>query len=268
MADVDGAYRELGLRLLDAPRYEGRNSGMRGLVGATLRVDLRRGFPIITSKRVNWKAAFYEMCWFLSGEYGTEELDKYTSIWKPWADRKYIAYGREWRRATVGQGWDQLRVAIDHLKANSGTRRAVVTAWGRPAACQMAELPPCHFTHQYLVRDGVLNLIVYQRSWDFAVGAPFNIAQYALLCRLVARELGIGVGELVFQVGDCHLYESHVPEFLEQMYYWDTVHPNCTLWLDESIRTIDDCTYEAVESGRVRVDGYECGPKREYEIFV
>lgn len=272
MRQIDVKYRELANRILsDGCEYEGRHGPMIGLVGASLSIDIGDDFPVIASKNVNWRAAFYETCWFLSGDRSLCELNEYTSIWKPWSKLKYVAYGEQWRSWFVSHpvyAWesvDQLRNAIDVLKKDPGSRRALVSAWNAEVTGD-ADLPPCHFAHQYLIRDGRLHLIVYQRSWDVAVGCPFNLCNYGLIGHLVANELRIPLGTLTFHVGDAHIYKSHVEAIKGQIERHTQIEP-VRLHLDREL-TIDSISYADVADGRVYLDGYAPADPIKYDIYI
>lgn len=113
-------------------------------------------------------------------------------------------------------GLDQVQSAIDKLKNNPNDRRILVSAWNPIAIPQMA-LPPCHVMHQLVVRDGKLSLIWTQRSCDMFLGVPYNIASYALLLLLYAKEAGLKPGTLKGELHDAHIYQNHIPQVREQL---------------------------------------------------
>ncbi|MBQ4070366.1 MAG: thymidylate synthase [Alphaproteobacteria bacterium] len=113
-------------------------------------------------------------------------------------------------------GIDQVANAIDKLKNNPNDRRIIVSAWNPVDFPQMA-LPPCHVMHQLIVRDGKLNLIWTQRSCDMFLGIPYNIASYALLLLLYAKEAGLTPGVLKGELHDAHIYQNHIPQVREQL---------------------------------------------------
>ena len=113
-------------------------------------------------------------------------------------------------------GIDQVQNAIDKLKNNPNDRRILVSAWNPVAIPQMA-LPPCHVMHQLVVRDGKLSLIWTQRSCDMFLGVPYNIASYALLLLLYAKEAGMEPGTLKGELHDAHIYQNHIPQVREQL---------------------------------------------------
>lgn len=113
-------------------------------------------------------------------------------------------------------GIDQVQNAIYKLKNNPSDRRILVSAWNPAAIPQMA-LPPCHVMHQLVVRDGKLSLIWTQRSCDMFLGVPYNIASYALLLLLYAKEAGLKPGMLKGELHDAHIYQNHISQVREQL---------------------------------------------------
>ncbi|PPK85773.1 thymidylate synthase [Neolewinella xylanilytica] len=120
-------------------------------------------------------------------------------------------YGRQWRNFN---GVDQLREVVANIRKNPDSRRHIVTAWNPAEIPEMvkAGLPPCHTLFQFYVAEGRLSCQMYQRSADVFLGVPFNIASYALLTHLVARECGLEVGDFVHTLGDAHLYQNHLEQ--------------------------------------------------------
>ncbi|WP_242136984.1 thymidylate synthase [Sphingomonas sp. TREG-RG-20F-R18-01] len=200
---------------------EGRNGGTYGLFGRQIRFDLSKGFPLLTTKRVHWKAIVVELLWFLRGDTNVKYLhDHGVTIWNEWADANGDlgpVYGAQWRSWAGCDGEiDQIAKIIDSLKNDPTGRRHIVTAWNPTEIDDMA-LPPCHCLFQFFVADGKLSCQLYQRSADVFLGVPFNIASYALLTHLIAREVGLEVGEFVHTFGDVHLYANHVDQAREQL---------------------------------------------------
>ena len=113
-------------------------------------------------------------------------------------------------------GIDQMKKVIDTIKEDPTNRRMIVSAWNPADEKQMA-LPPCHIMHQLLVDNGRLNLIWTQRSCDMFLGVPYNIASYALLLMLYAKETGLEPGILKGELHDVHIYENHIPQVKEQL---------------------------------------------------
>ena len=113
-------------------------------------------------------------------------------------------------------GIDQLQNVINTAKTNPNDRRLIVNAWN-PAYEKHMALPPCHYSYQILIHNNKVNLIWNQRSCDMFLGVPFNIASYAMLLLLFAKELGYEPGILRGNLGDVHIYENHIPQVKEQL---------------------------------------------------
>lgn len=203
------------------PRADRTGVGTLAVFGGRIEFDLRERFPLVTVKETRWKTAFLEMLWFLRGETNTKYLHRHgCTLWDAWADGRGNlgpVYGAQWRRwhDTEWDDVDQIAVLIDGLKNNPQGRRHIVSAWNVAELDYMA-LPPCHWAFQcYVSNSGELDMQVNQRSWDLALGAPFNIAQYALLLTLLARATGLAPRKLAFAFGDAHIYQNHVEAMRE-----------------------------------------------------
>ena len=127
-------------------------------------------------------------------------------------------YGAQWRhwQTRRGETIDQIKNVIEDIKTTPDSRRLIVSAWNPEDVPSMA-LPPCHTLFQFYVNDGKLSCQLYQRSADIFLGVPFNIASYALLTHLIAKECGLAVGEFIHTLGDAHLYSNHLEQIREQL---------------------------------------------------
>ena len=127
-------------------------------------------------------------------------------------------YGAQWRhwQTRRGETIDQIKNVIEDIKTTPDSRRLIVSAWNPEDVPAMA-LPPCHTLFQFYVNDGKLSCQLYQRSADIFLGVPFNIASYALLTHLIAKECGLAVGEFIHTLGDAHLYSNHLDQIREQL---------------------------------------------------
>lgn len=189
---------------------------------AELRYDLRKGFPIVTTKRVAWKSVAWELLWFLRGDTNVKWLQaRGVRIWNEWADDNGDlgpVYGKQWRTWASHEGStiDQIARVCDEIVSNPQSRRLVVSAWNVADLEKMA-LPPCHLLFQFFVSSGTVSIKVYQRSVDIFLGLPFNIASYSLLLSIVAQITGLQPKEVIFTFGDAHVYYNHVPQMREQL---------------------------------------------------
>src|ERR1041384_1438766 len=212
----DTQYEELLRRVLETgvPKSDRTGTGTVSLFGERLRYDLSAGFPLITTKRVHFKSIAVELLWFLRGDSNTAWLrEQGVTIWDEWADANGDlgpVYGHQWRSWPTpnGQTIDQITNVINQLKQKPDSRRHIVSAWN-PAEVDKMALPPCHAMFQFYVADGKLSCQLYQRSADYFLGVPFNIASYALLTAMVAQQCDLQLGEFVWTGGDVHLNSNH-----------------------------------------------------------
>lgn len=129
-----------------------------------------------------------------------------------------FVYGKQWRhwKTSSSETIDQIKDVIHSIKTNPDSRRHIVSAWNPEDIPNMA-LPPCHTLFQFYVADGKLSCQLYQRSADVFLGVPFNIASYALLTHLIAKECDLEVGEFVHTFGDVHIYSNHIEQIKLQL---------------------------------------------------
>jgi thymidylate synthase len=192
-------------------------TGTLSVFGYQMRIDLRRGFPLLTTKKVHTKSIIHELLWFLHGETNIGSLQaKGVTIWDEWADGNGDLgpiYGYQWRSwpAPDGTHIDQIAQVLAEIRRNPNSRRLIVSAWNVADIPRM-KLPPCHAFFQFYVADGRLSCQLYQRSADIFLGVPFNIASYALLTLMVAQVTGLKAGEFVHTLGDAHLYLNHLEQ--------------------------------------------------------
>ncbi len=191
--------------------------GTISMFGGVLSYDLRHGFPLLTTKEVHFRSVVGELLWFLSGNTNANTLrEKYgVTIWDEWADPETgdlgPIYGAQWRAWLNREGpqIDQIQSLIDGIRKDPVSRRHIVSAWNVDELPDMA-LQPCHVLFQmYVHNDGRLDCQVYQRSADAFLGVPFNIASYALLTHLVARQCDLEPGRVTLCFGDLHIYQNH-----------------------------------------------------------
>ncbi|MEO8627738.1 MAG: thymidylate synthase [Betaproteobacteria bacterium] len=217
-------YLDLMQQILDTGVRKGdrTGTGTLSIFGPQLRFDLSAGFPLVTTKKVHLKSIVYELLWFLNGDTNVRYLQEHgVSIWDEWADANGDlgpVYGHQWRSWPTPDGGhvDQLRQVVDEIKRNPDSRRLLVSAWNVADIPKM-QLAPCHALFQFYVANGRLSCQLYQRSADFFLGVPFNIASYALLTSMVAQVCDLAPGEFVHTFGDTHLYLNHLEQAREQL---------------------------------------------------
>lgn len=263
-------------------RQDRTGVGTLGIFGYQMRFDLRQGFPLLTTKKLNVKAIIHELLWFLRGETHVASLHAAgVHIWDPWATAEQCArfgrapgdlgpiYGHQWRNfgatalpdgSYLRDGVDQIRRVVEEIRKNPYSRRLVVTAWN-PREIDQVALPPCHTLFQFYVQDGELSCQLYQRSGDVFIGVPFNIASYALLTMMVAQVTGLRPGEFVHTLGDVHLYKNHVD--LARIQLQRTPRPLPRMHLDPSVTDLFAFRYE-----HFRLEGYDPHPPIKAEVAV
>jgi len=216
--------------------------GTRALFGEMMRFDLRKSFPLLTTKRVFWRGVMEELLWFVKGDTNAKHLsDRGIKIWDGNGSREFLdkrglshreemdlgpVYGFQWRHFGAkytdmhadytGQGVDQLAECIRKIKEDPTDRRILLTAWNPADLAEMA-LPPCHMFCQFFVANGELSCLMYQRSCDMGLGVPFNIASYSLLTLMVAQVCGLKPGEFIHTMGNAHVYQNHVEPLQTQL---------------------------------------------------
>ena len=261
-------YLELVRLVLDQGerRADRTGVGTLSMFGTQSRYDLRQGFPIVTTKKVLFPAVVRELLWFVRGSTNIhDDLTQHTPIWDDWADERGELgpiYGHQWRHwgAEVGQGGgiDQLQQAIDLIKRDPTSRRIIVSAWNVADVPKM-RLPPCHALFQFYVSGAHLDLQLYQRSADLALGVPFNIASYALLLAIVAQECRLTPRFFVHSIGDAHVYLNHVEGLKTQLARPPLPRPRLVL----ADRPVLEMRFEDIA-----LDGYQHHPFIKFPVAV
>lgn len=192
-------------------------TGTKSVFGYQMRFDLKKGFPLLTTKKMHLKSIIYELLWFLKGDTNIKYLNEHgVTIWDEWADKNGNlgpVYGKQWRSWQGGDSntIDQILNVINEIKKNPDSRRLIVSAWNVGELDKM-RLLPCHCLFQFYVANGKLSCQLYQRSADVFLGIPFNIASYALLTMMIAQVTNLQLGEFVHTLGDAHLYKNHIEQ--------------------------------------------------------
>lgn len=272
--------------------------GTRSVFGYQIRFDLSAGFPAITTKKLAWKSVVGELLWFLEGStderrlaeltYGKHRADlvERTTIWTANADAQgkalgYVnneftkelgpVYGAQWRKfngITNGDyGEDQIAGIINQLRHYPDSRRIILSAWNPNQLHEMA-LPPCHAFAQFRVLNGRLNCQMYQRSADVFLGVPFNIASYALLTHILAREVGLYVGDYVHTIGDAHIYSNHFDQVKEQLARKEYDLPKLTIGGDFDLADRLKNGFKIEDANLFKLDDYKSHGTIKAEMAV
>jgi thymidylate synthase len=250
--------------------------GTRSVFGYQMRFDLRRSFPLLTTKKVHFKSVVYELLWFLQGQSNNRWLqERGVRIWNEWADQAGDLgpiYGVQWRSWPTpdGRHIDQISQMLALLNQDPNSRRLIVSSWNVAQLDEMA-LMPCHVLFQFYVTPGGagqgsqerarLSCQLYQRSADVFLGLPFNIASYALLTHLVAAQCGLEVGEFIWTGGDCHLYRNHQAQVQAQLTRLPYPGPQLALLRQPS--SLFDYQFEDIS-----LTGYQAHPALPAQVAV
>ena len=223
MTNIEDEYKELMSEILHrgSDKKDRTGTGTKSVFGRTIRHDMSLGFPILTSKKISFNAARTELLWILNGRTDLEYLeDNGVKYWRPDYERSGRTdgtlgpvYGKQWRNFN---GVDQLYNLVDAIRYDPDSRRMIVSAWNVTELVDMV-LPPCHYGFQVYVNNGVIDLMWQQRSADVFLGLPYDISMYGLLLEMLAKGSDLIPGQLIGQLGDCHLYNDHINQAKEYL---------------------------------------------------
>lgn len=283
--------------------------GTVSLFGIQRKYDLREGFPLVTTKKVNFKNVIVELLWFLSGDTNIQYLVKNeANIWNEWAWQVFLEqnnlveqypryseiwktkmaefvaqvksddafakkwgelgpiYGKQWRRweAKNGTEIDQIKGVIDLIRNDPTSRRIIVSGWNVGEIQELVHNhhhapPSCHTLFQFYVSGSRLDLQVYQRSADVALGVPYNIASYAALLTIIAQETGLTPGIFTHTMGDAHIYLNHVDGLKEQL----KREPYSLPQLKLTKKQMTDLMFDDFV-----LENYQCHPFIKFQIAV
>ncbi len=243
------AYLDIIKKILANGEVKKNRTGIDAvsIAGAMFEHDMQKGFPLLTTKKVPFNLVASELEFFIKGITDKKWLqERNNHIWDEWCSPDKVPYGHDqetkrrmkeerelgpiygfqWRHFNANyvsyneepktEGDDQLKKMIETLKENPNDRRMIVMAWN-PLQLRHMALPPCHYGFQITVINNKLNLLWNQRSVDSVLGLPFNIASYALLLHLLAKETGFEEGKLVGFLADTHIYINQLDGIKRQL---------------------------------------------------
>lgn len=260
----------------------GRNGKTRSSFINHLCFDLKKGFPLLTTKKMFTRGIIEELLFFIRGETDTKKLEaKNINIWKGNTNREFLdkigmterkegimgcMYGYQWRYFNakydentgkpLEKGIDQFRYIIDTIRNDPDSRRILMTDFN-PSQVGTGVLFPCHsIVNQFYVVDDHLDMFCYIRSSDMFLGLPFNIAMSALLLTIIAKLCDLKPNNLHITLGDSHLYEQHL-EFVDiQVSRRPYTFP--TLQINRDLQHIEDLEKLTVED--FIIENYRCHP--------
>jgi thymidylate synthase len=275
---IDDDYFDLVSRIMaNGEIRETRNGETLSVFSEKISVDLRKGFPLLTTKKMFYNGIIHELLWFIQGNTDSRLLEENgVKIWSGNTSKEFLEanglpyeegiggpiYGYMWRRfgekykyrvageerETDGleKGVDQLKNIVDEIRKNPSSRRLFMSAWN---PCQLSQmcLPPCHVSYQFYVRNGELECQMYQRSADVFLGLPFNIASVALLTHLIASVCRLGVGNIHIVIGDAHIYKEHLDAVKIQLGRRNERYLLPSLRLRRKVQEVWDYKFEDIE---------------------
>ncbi|KAI3861681.1 hypothetical protein MKW98_000633 [Papaver atlanticum] len=268
------------------PKEDGTGTGTLSKFGCQMRFNLRKTFPLLTTKGVFWRGVVEELLWFISGSTNATKLqEKGIHIWDGNASRDYLdsvglqereegdlgpVYGFQWRHFGAkytnmhadynGRGFDQLLDVIEKIKTKPDDRRIISSAWN-PSDLKLMALPPCHMFAQFYVANGEFSCQIYQRSADMGLGVPFNIASYALLTCLIAHVCDLVPGDFIHVIGDAHIYNNHIKPLQLQLQKLPKPFP--VLKINPQKKDID-----SIVLSDLKLSGYDPHEKIEMKIAI
>lgn len=240
-------YEELGKRIIKEGKLRENRTGIDTIAkfGERVMFDLAEGFPIPTTKKVDYTKPILELLWFLRGPEDGKNMnvkwlnEQGVKFWDLWADKEGSigpCYGSTMRgifKDESGNPIDQMSLLMEGLKSNPFSRRHVVSLW-HPAylpdekqvpkdnpALGKGSLAPCFWNYVFDVEPGedknILNVEISSRSSDYAIGLPFNIVQFAALTHMIAQQLDMEPGKLLINITNAHIYVNHLENLEEQL---------------------------------------------------
>lgn len=288
------SYLDIVQKVLDKGEKVKTRQGIDAytIAGAIFEHDMSKGFPLLTTKKMPFRLISTELEFFINGITDKKWLlDRNNHIWDEWASPKKAPYGHDaeskkkmleerdlgpiygfqWRHFNApyqsydtdytDKGFDQLKKLIETLKTNPRDRRMIVNAWNPLQIGEMG-LPPCHYSFQITTINEKVNLMWNQRSVDTMLGLPFNIASYALLLHLIAKEAGLKEGKLVGFLADVHIFENHVEGAKEQLSRDVDMYPLA------KIETENWTSIFNWKNEDTKLLNYESHPKISFEIAI
>jgi thymidylate synthase len=274
-------------------------TGTISIFGVQRKYDLREGFPLLTTKKVYFRGILHELLWFLKGDTNIKYLvDRDVHIWDEWPYENFKAsdefngetlkefasrikededfalkwgelgpvYGKQWIRwqGYNGEEINQIQNVLDQIKKDPDSRRHIVSGWNvadiqELIAGKKSAPPLCHTLFQFYVVNGMIDMQLYQRSADVALGVPFNIASYSALLMMVAQECNLKPRYFVHTIGDAHIYLNHVEGLKEQL----KREPRKLPTLEITKKPFWELQFEDFE-----VKGYESEPGIRFKIAV
>ena len=217
---LEHGYSSVGTNVRTIWEDDGSEANYISIVGVTNKYDVAKEFPMITLRNNTntVKKAIDELLWIWQKK-SNNVNDLNSHIWDQWADEDGSigkAYGYQMQKKynfKIGseiRNIDQVDYVLELLRNNQSSRRIMTNIFDFEDLKDM-NLEPCAYGTQWLVKEGKLHLILNQRSQDMLAANGWNTMQYAALLHMFAQCAGLEVGTLTHNIGDCHIYDRHIP---------------------------------------------------------
>ncbi len=265
--------------------------GTKSIFGEKLEFDITETIPLLTTKQVSFDNIIQELLWMVSGNTDANSLEeKGVTIWKKNTTKQFLdnhnprldyiegdigpLYGYNWRHWGAeykgcksnykDQGIDQLSRLITGLRREPMSRRHILTTWN-VATLDKGVLYPCHVLCQFYVDSSRtwLDLQVYQRSADVAVGLPYNIVFYSVLTYMIGHLTQLKPRKLIYVMGDTHIYNNHFETLNKQLARTPKPFPKLILKNTSQVFEIDD-----FKTSNFEIKEYSSWPYLKYEMNV
>jgi len=216
-------YIKLGKKILKKGYIELTRTGETlALHNEKLSFNLKKSFPLMTTKHIGYKSIIYETLWYLKGTTNIKYLkNNNVNIWNKFGDENDDigkTYSYQFRNFN---GIDQIKEVIKQLKDknNITNRRAIINLYNVSDLKEMS-IPPCialiQFNIYYVNNEKRLDSSIYQRSADFCLGVPYDIAEMALLTHIIATYTDSNPYNMTIFYSNIHIYKEHIETFKEQ----------------------------------------------------
>lgn len=256
------------------------------LFGEMMTFDLE-DFPLLTTKKMAFRAIAEELLWFLNGKTDSKILEeKNIKIWNGNSKRETLDslglqeyedgdcgpiygfnfrhFGAEYKNCNTDysdKGFDQIKYVINEIKTNPNSRRIMMSLYN-PVDVHKSVLPPCHVLYQFNIVDGKLNCCLYQRSADMFLGVPFNIASASLLTYIIAFLTNLQPGKLTHMLGNCHIYKNHYEQVRTQLCRSPLKFPKLKI-VNRSQKNVEDFTFDDF-----KLENYMSYPKLSGKMVI
>ena len=258
----DGVWTDSNVRTKYA---DGTPATYKAVAGISFRLDNSKNNAfLLTTKHVAWKAAVKEMYWiYIMQSNNVKDLqDMGIQIWNNWCDENNSlgkAYAYQIRKPIFGYK-NQLEYVVETLKKDPNSRRVMIDLWCPEESHEMT-LTPCCYNTIYNILDGKLYMQLNIRSSDVALGLPFNIFQFQVLHKLIAHEVGVEPADMIVMISNLHYYDRHEEKLLNQL-------DSPIVYGDAKLRIEYPDSIWDFKPEMVHVDGYNHGPKIDFEIAI